>query len=460
MSGPAFVPAVPSPTPPATVPLAATVPQWVFTCIAGPDRGKRLAVHGPEILTIGRAADSNLLSDDPQVSERFATIQLQGAALHLRGLGDTLPYIDGHSRMEALMVPGQQVRLGRSLWQVDGPGGGEGVLGLVGRLGDRLNLIAGLEKPSDFRPAEMFSEVVKRHPDEEVEAYFTVGTATTTPALLAIDANWPRPWMFVRILLMSLLLYGGFLWLYSEFQNIRLLPGLIMAGSVAVPFALLLFFFESNVPRNVSLYQVIKMVLWGGLLSIVISLFFFRWTGLSDWLGAAAAGIVEESGKALALLIVVTRARYRWTLNGLLFGAAVGTGFAVFESAGYALDFGLRDNSFETITDIIKRRGLLSVVGGHTLWTGLVGAALWRVRGSRPFTPGMFLDGRFLRIFAIAVAVHMVWNSPLRLPFSLKYIMLGVVVWFLIVAMMNAGLKEVKVAQLEEATGSHRASSA
>ncbi len=54
----------------------------------------------------------------------------------------------------------------------------------------------------------------------------------------------------------------------------------------------------------------------------------------------------------------------------------------------------------------------------------------------------------------------MVWNSPLRLPFSLKYIMLGVVVWFLIVAMMNAGLKEVKVAQLEEATGSHRASSA
>jgi RsiW-degrading membrane proteinase PrsW (M82 family) len=429
----------------------------VITCIAGPDRGKHLAITGPEILTIGRGADSNLLSEDPEVSERFATVQLQGAALHLRGLGDTLPYIDGHSRMEALLVPGQQVRMGKSLWQVSGPGSDAGVLSLVSKLGDRLNLIAGLEKPSDFRPAEMFSEVVKRHPDEEVEAYFTVGTAATTPQLLAIDANWPRPWMFLRILAMSVILYFGFVWVYDQFQNIRLLPGLIMTGSVAVPFALLIFFFEANAPRNISLYQVIKLVALGGLVSIIISLFFFRWTGLSSWLGAAAAGIVEESGKALTLLLVVTRPRYRWTLNGLLLGAAVGTGFAVFESAGYALDFGLQNDSIQTVKDIILSRGMLSVLGGHTLWTGLVGAALWRVRGNRKFSAGMFFDPRFLRVFVICVVMHMIWNSPFHPPMHLKHIGLGVVVWFLIIEMMNAGLKEVKVAQIEEATGQHPA---
>ena len=263
--------------------------------------------------------------------------------------------------------------------------------------------------------------------------------------------------MFLRVLLMSVVLYLGFIWIYEQFENIRLLPGLIMTGSVAVPFALLIFFFEANVPRNISLYQVIKLVLLGGLMSIIISLFFFRWTGLSSWLGAAAAGIVEETGKALALLLVVTKSRYRWTLNGLLLGAAVGTGFAVFESAGYALDFGLRDDSFQTIKDIILSRGLLSVVGGHTLWTGLVGAALWRVRGTRKFTPAMFFDARFLRVFVIAVGVHMVWNSPLHLPAYGKHILLGVLVWFLIIEMINAGLKEVKVAQIEEATGQHPA---
>lgn len=457
MTGPAFVPAVP-PSQAAGHPGAAVAPQWFLNCIAGPDRGKRLAVSGPEILSIGKAPDSNLLSDDPEVGERFATLQLQGAALHMRGLGNTLPYIDGHSRMEALLVPGQQVRLGNSLWQVVGPGSGEGMMSLVSRLGDRVNLIAGLEKPSDFRPAEMFSEVVKRHPDEEVEAYFTVGTATTTPHLLSIDANWPRPWMFLRVLLMSVILYVGFIWIYDQFENIRLLPGLIMMGSAAVPFALLIFFFEANVPRNISLYQVIKLVLLGGLMSIIISLFFFRWTGLSSLLGAAAAGIVEETGKALALLLVVTKSRYRWTLNGLLLGAAVGTGFAVFESAGYALDFGLQDNSIQTVKDIILRRGLLSIVGGHTLWTGLVGAALWRVRGNRKFTPSMFFDARFLRVFAICVGVHMIWNySAIHPPMYLKNILLGVLVWFLVVEMVNAGLKEIKVAQIEEATGQHPA---
>jgi RsiW-degrading membrane proteinase PrsW (M82 family) len=455
MSGPAFVPAVPQPQPNAAAVPVPGAPQWYLACVAGPDRGKQLAVSGPEILSIGTAPDSNLVSQDPEVSERFATIQLQGAALHIRGLGNTLPYIDGHSRMEALLVPGQQLRMGRSLWQVTGPGSPLGVMGLVSQLGDRLNLIAGLEKPSDFRPGEMFSEVVKRHPDQEVEAYFTVGAATTTPELLAIDANWPRPWMFVRILAMSLILYAGFLWVYDQFENIRLLPGLIMTGSVAVPFALLIFFFEANAPRNVSLYQVIKLVALGGLVSIIISLFFFRWTGLSSWLGAAAAGIVEETGKGLTLLLVVTRSRYRWTLNGLLLGAAVGTGFAVFESAGYALDFGLRDDSIQTVKDIIMRRGLLSVLGGHTLWTGLVGAALWRARGNRKFSPAMFFDARFLRVFVFAVVMHMIWNSPLQLPAYLKYIGLGFLVWFLVIEMMNAGLKEIKVAQIEEATGQH-----
>ena len=47
-------------------------------------------------------------------------------------------------------------------------------------------------------------------------------------------------------------------------------------------------------------------------------------------------GVLEETGKALALLVVVGSLRYRWQLNGLLFGAAVGAGFAGFESAGYA----------------------------------------------------------------------------------------------------------------------------
>ena len=33
--------------------------------------------------------------------------------------------------------------------------------------------------------------------------------------------------------------------------------------------------------------------------------------------------------------------RYKYILNGILFGATVGAGFACFETAGYALNMGL-----------------------------------------------------------------------------------------------------------------------
>jgi RsiW-degrading membrane proteinase PrsW (M82 family) len=51
-----------------------------------------------------------------------------------------------------------------------------------------------------------------------------------------------------------------------------------------------------------------------------------------------SAGIIEI-GKTAALFLVIYKykKKYRWTLNRLLFGAAVGTGFSAFESAGYAL---------------------------------------------------------------------------------------------------------------------------
>ncbi|HLG05024.1 MAG TPA: PrsW family glutamic-type intramembrane protease [Gemmatimonadales bacterium] len=436
MTGPSFRPSVPT-------------SQWFLICLAGPDRGKRLEVTGEDLI-IGRAAESNVLSDDPDVTDRFARLRLEKSGVRIWGLADTLPFVDGHSRMEALLAPGHQVRIGRSLWEVTRPGAGEGVMGVVSRLGDHLSAVAGLEKPRDWRPGEMFSEVVKHHPDEEVESYFTVGTRETTPGLAAVDAGWPRPWVFIRVLVLSVVIYVGFAAALNEFENVKLLPAVIIMGSVAIPFALLIFFFEVNVPRDVSLYQVIKLLLAGGLLAIVISLVGFRFTGLQSWLGAASAGIIEETGKALALVLAVQRPRYRWILNGLLFGAAVGAGFAIFESAGYALEIGI-GNGIQAMRESIMTRGLMNLFGGHILWTGLVGAALWRRRGSEPFRAGMLADPGFLKVLGLCIAMHMLWNSPIRLPFSGKYLLLGVVAWFLVLEFIQAGLKQVRQAQAAQA---------
>ena len=342
---------------------------------------------------------------------------------------------------------GHQLRLGDSLWEVHGNAGPSPVMGFVSSVGDHLTNVAGIEKPGEWNAREMFADVTKKHKDEDIEAYFTVGTEATTPTLSTIDARWPRPWVFARVFIASVALYGGFVWAWTTFDNPNLLPGLLVVGTVAIPFSLLIFFFEVNVPRNVSLYQVIKLLVTGGLVSIIVSLFFFQWTNLDSMLGAASAGIIEESGKALTLLLVVRKPRFRWTLNGLLLGATVGAGFAVFESAGYALREALNSNSALAMREVIMERGVLSVFGGHILWTGLVGAALWRVRGDRPFDRAMLTDPRFLRVLGVCMAMHMIWNSPWEPAMHLKYVLLGAAAWLLILGTIQGGLKEVREAQ-------------
>ena len=81
-----------------------------------------------------------------------------------------------------------------------------------------------------------------------------------------------------------------------------------------------------------------------------------------------SAGLIEETGKAAALFLVINKTKYRSTLNGLLFGAAVGAGFSAFESAGYALVTGMTAGQ-AAMLETITVRGVLSMLGLHIVWT-------------------------------------------------------------------------------------------
>jgi RsiW-degrading membrane proteinase PrsW (M82 family) len=425
-----------------------------FNCVAGPDRGKRLALADGRF-QLGAATDSAVSSEDPEVLPHHALITVDKGLVSIHPLEGAAIFVDGHRiELPAILLPGQQVRLGRSLWQVGEPAPvsqtGEGFPGFIERLGARVSSAAGLEKIRGFSPGTMFSEVFKRRSDEEKEEYFNVGTRTTTPALAQVDTNWPKPWAFARTLGAIAIGYVLMLYAFREFGNIYFLPGLIVLGSIAIPFAMLVFFLEVNVPRNVSLYQIIKMVLFGGIISLIVSLFGFRYTGLSNWMGAMSAGIVEESGKALTLLLFVRNRRFRWTLNGLLIGAAVGTGFSVFETMGYVFNALVSSGSAQML-DLISSRGWLNVLGDHALWTGLVGAALWRVRGDQPFKPEMLKDVRFLRVLAMAMAMHLINNAPFNPPLYAKYLVIGFVAWAAILSFVQDGLRQVRQVQIDMA---------
>lgn len=93
--------------------------------------------------------------------------------------------------------------------------------------------------------------------------FFTSGGLKSTPSLEEISTDWPAPWIFIRVLGLSLLMCIGFLGMFSAFGDraMNAAPGLLFAISFAVPFSVLTLFAEFNVRRNISWYSIIVLVL-------------------------------------------------------------------------------------------------------------------------------------------------------------------------------------------------------
>ena len=63
------------------------------------------------------------------------------------------------------------------------------------KVGETFAKAVGVEKLEGFSLKALFSEVFKKHAEEEVETAFTCGTPDTTPPLESVDSSWPRPWI-------------------------------------------------------------------------------------------------------------------------------------------------------------------------------------------------------------------------------------------------------------------------
>ncbi|MBO9562520.1 MAG: PrsW family intramembrane metalloprotease [Niastella sp.] len=318
--------------------------------------------------------------------------------------------------------------------------------------------LIGLEELQDFKLGNVFSEVFKKHTTEEMEDQLITGTSRHTPSLSEIEIGWAKPWLFARLLGISVVLAIVFYVSYDMFRNVNLVPGLIFVGSFAVPLSVLLFYLEMNVPRNVSIFMVMQLLFVGGVASLLVTLLLSERLGFFySYLGASAAGIIEETAKILIVIWFTAKAgRYRWILNGLLFGAAVGTGFGAFETAGYAfrdmLQYGV-----DTGVSTIVMRGLQAPCT-HIVWTANVAAALWLVKKDRPFSWDMLQQPAFLRIAISSVVLHMLWNAPfnimpLPLHLDVKDLLLGGIGWIICLRLIQTGLKQLNQARQADMPG-------
>lgn len=304
-------------------------------------------------------------------------------------------------------------------------------------------------KTFDFVP--FCKEIFRRHSVEEVSDLFCCGSRATTPPLSAVEAKWPAPWLFSRVLLVCLLCYLGFYLAITCFpESIHMLfPGWMFVGNFALPFSTLVLFFELNICRDYPFHRVVVAMCLGGVISLVCALFLF-----SGWdAPAELAGVLEEPAKFLPAMLLGGGLYKKRILTGILLGGAVGAGFAAFESAGYVFGTLLDEESTSTPAGVLHLRAALAPFG-HVVWTAMVAGAFCRTvdllrRKGREFTRiyhgfRVFAYASFLRIFATAVVLHVAWNSLL-----LGHIFIGLIGWGILLRLVYTGILQVRNEQAE-----------
>lgn len=201
-------------------------------------------------------------------------------------------------------------------------------------------------------------------------------------------------------------------------QNLLSIPQVVFVGAAIVPLCFVVFCYEQCAWAKMPLPQLL-LALAAGItvgLSLGVELDTILVNSASSMQDGLLVGVAEETAKAVAVIIFVRMPSLTHRLHGLMIGVAVGAGFALAETMGYGIRILIvaiqQGATFDVVMTAVNHqllgRAVLAMFG-HVLWTGIVGAAIWRERTGTTFrcTSGVLLA------FGIAVGLHGLWDGTI-----------------------------------------------
>ena len=304
-----------------------------------------------------------------------------------------------------------------------------------------------------FHAKNLFVQVFKKHSAEERDKILKAGFLDEIPKNPKVTLENLQPWFYSRVFFILFAVFIVFEICLLSFNNSNIMPGVMLIGSLMMPFAILTMYFELNIYKDISFYKTIGIFLLGGAISLLFTLFLYAILpepGGYDFFSASLISIIEEIGKALIVILILKRTKNATVLHGLLIGGAIGCGFAVFESAGYAFNTFLDAHDYNTRVDVVNNylpryyqyryansidemnfniflRSILSF-GGHTAWAAIEGAA---------FAKTNKMNFKFIKAFGVCFLLHALWDTETLAPY-LKLALLCVVAWKIIVKQISA----------------------
>src|SRR5215218_6876742 len=236
---------------------------------------------------------------------------------------------------------------------------------------------------------------------------------------------------WARIFVSGLVLWSATVMVTFATRNSNLVPTIILLGSFLVPVAFVTYAF-GHADQVVTAQRIFTAFVYGGVLA-VLGASVLEAALLREPSGPAYlwVGLVEEAVK-LAALWLVARRLPRYTMrDGIVLGAAVGFGFAAFESAGYAFNalFTAGGPSLLNLVEAEVLRGILAPVG-HGLWTAILGGTLFGVAARRG---RLRLSGAVLGSYVLVAFLHGLWDASRGIAVWLTLLLTGTPVQWLLI---------------------------
>ena len=287
-----------------------------------------------------------------------------------------------------------------------------------------INHMTGEEGKANIRLNELFMDVFKKHTKDEKLRLFSSGLSGNIPDERSMVAQWPRPWFYSRVfavlLPLTLLLY----YLLFRVSSFHLVAAMMLLAVLMVPVTMMIFLYECNVPRNLSLADCISMFLIGGVTSLVIlvlSSVVFPETSLYTWYGTLFSSLLEILALTLVIFLYIRRHDSKYILNGLLIGACVGAGFCVLENTGNLLycsaQCAAESGGSIYLDYAMLHTGLIESwllsFGSALVWGALIGAGITAAKQQDKLSFSCLSSPCFLKFFVTTLVLDYLWHVPL-----------------------------------------------
>lgn len=227
---------------------------------------------------------------------------------------------------------------------------------------------------------------------------------------------------WVRIFFVGLALWVACIAVTLVTRNVNLVPTLIFLGSFLVPVTFAAWAFEHWRDEHITTELIISAFVVGGLLGVMGASLLESYLLHPSLFLFFGVGLVEEGVKLAALMFVTRHLPRRHPRDGVVLGAAVGLGFAAFETMGYAFSalLSVRGLSVHALVETELLRSVLAPFG-HGLWTAILGGVLFReARG------GVFRYTRAVVLTYVWVSfLHGLWDSSHELAVLITYLLTG-----------------------------------